>query len=130
MSGADKVAALDALALKVILPYVIIAVVLVIMAVLIWISSLPEVEAKEEKVSDEGAKRTSLFGFPYFWLGVVALFFYVAAVDTLINYGLSLGFDINVAKFFSSFTLIAMIVGYFVIFWFATKGHKMGKYHA
>lgn len=118
MSGTDKAAALDALALKVILPYVIIAVVLVIMAVLIWISSLPEVEAKEEKVSDEGAKRTSLFGFSYFWLGVVALFFYVGAevvaVDTLINYGLSLGFDINVAKFFSSFTLIAMIVGYLV----------------
>jgi len=35
-------------------------------------------------------------------------------VDTLINYGLSLGFDIKVAKFFSSFTLIAMIVGYLV----------------
>ena len=118
MSGVDKVAALDALALKVILPYVIIAVVLVIMALLIWISSLPEVEAKEEDVSDNEVKRTSLFGFPYFWLGVVALFFYVGAevvaVDTLINYGLSLGFDIKVARFFSSFTLVAMIVGYLV----------------
>lgn len=117
MSGADKVAALDALALKVILPYVIIAVILVIMAVLTWISSLPEVEAKEE-VAENEVKKTSLFGFPYFWLGVVALFFYVGAevvaVDTLINYGLSLGFDIKVAKFFSSFTLIAMIVGYLV----------------
>ncbi len=117
MSGADKVAALDALALKVILPYVIIAVILVIMAVLIWISSLPEVEAKEEVAENEVTK-TSLFGFPYFWLGVVALFFYVGAevvaVDTLINYGLSLGFDIKVARFFSSFTLIAMIVGYLV----------------
>jgi len=118
MSGADKTAALDALALKVILPYVIIAVVLVIMAVLIWISSLPEVEAGEEDVSGNEVKRTSLFGFPYFWLGVIALFFYVGAevvaVDTLINYGLSLGFGIKVAKFFSSFTLIAMIVGYLV----------------
>lgn len=118
MSGTDKAAALDALALKVILPYVIIAVVLVIMTVLIWGSSLPEIEAKEEETSDNEVKRTSLFGFPYFWLGVVALFFYVGAevvaVDTLINYGLSLGFGIKVAKFFSSFTLIAMIVGYLV----------------
>jgi glucose/galactose transporter len=118
MSGTDKAAALDALALKVILPYVIIAVVLVIMAVLIRISSLPEVEAKEEEISDEGVKRTSLFGFPYFWMGVVALFFYVGAevvaVDTFINYGLSLGFNISLARFFSSFTLIAMIVGYVV----------------
>ncbi len=118
MSSADKATALDALALKVILPYAIIAVVLVIMAVLTWISSLPEVEAKEENVPEGGTKRTSLFGFPYFWLGVVALFFYVGAevvaVDTLINYGLSLGFNINVARFFSSFTLVAMIVGYLV----------------
>ncbi len=118
MSGVDKAAALDTLALKVILPYVVIAVALVIMAVLIWVSSLPEVEAGEEEVSDNEVKRTSLFGFPYFWLGVVALFFYVGAevvaVDTLINYGLSLGFGIKVAKFFSSFTLIAMIVGYLV----------------
>ncbi len=118
MNSADKATALNALALKVILPYAIIAVVLVIMAVLTWISSLPEVEAKEENVPDGGTKRTSLFGFPYFWLGVVALFFYVGAevvaVDTLINYGLSLGFNINVARFFSSFTLVAMIVGYLV----------------
>jgi len=64
MSGADKSAALDTLALKVIFPYVIIAIVLVIMAVLIWISSLPEVEAKEENSHNGGAKRASLFGFP------------------------------------------------------------------
>ncbi len=118
MSSAGKTAALDTLALKVVLPYVIIAVVLVILAAFIWISSLPEVEAKEEEVSDKEQKRTSLFGFPYFWFGVVALFFYsgveVVAVDTLINYGLSLGFGIKVARFFSSFTLIAMIVGYLV----------------
>ncbi len=118
MSSAGKAAALDALALKVVLPYVIIAVVLIIMAVLVWISSLPEVEAKEEEVSENEVKKTSLFGFPYFWLGVVALFFYAGAevvpVDTFINYGLWLGFDIKIARFFSSFTLIAMIVGYLV----------------
>ena len=118
MSGTDKAAALDALALKVILPYVIIAIVLVVMAVLIWISNLPDIAAKEDTPSDDGVKRTSIFQFPYFWYGVLALFFYVGAevvaVDTLINYGLSLGFDIKVAKFFSSFTLIAMIVGYLV----------------
>lgn len=118
MSVAGKTAALDALAMKIILPYVIIAIVLVIMAVLTWISSLPEVEAKEEEISGNEVRRTSLFAFPYFWLGVVALFFYAGAevvpVDTQINYGLSLGFNIEVARFFSSYTLIAMIVGYLV----------------
>ncbi len=118
MSMAGKTAALDTLAMKIILPYVIIAIVLVIMAVLIRISSLPEVEAKKEEISGNEVRRTSLFAFPYFWLGVVALFFYsgaeVVPVDAQINYGLSLGFNIEVARFFPSYTLIAMIVGYLV----------------
>jgi len=113
-----KAAALDTLAEKVIFPYVIIAVVLIVMAFLILLSNLPEIEAKGESVAGEGLKRKSIFQFPYFWFGVLALFFYVGAevvsVDTLINYGLSLGFDIKVAKFFSSFTLIAMMGGYLV----------------
>ncbi len=108
---------LDTLASKVILPYAVMAVVLVIMAVAVKYSSLPEVEAEEEEVTDEQPAHKSIFSFPYFWLGVLTLFFYlgaeVVAVDTLINYGKSLGFSIDEAKFFSSFTLIAMIVGYF-----------------
>ncbi|RLD45636.1 MAG: glucose/galactose MFS transporter, partial [Bacteroidetes bacterium] len=47
-----------------------------------------------------------------------ALFLYVGAeviaVDTLISYGSSLGFEMSEAKFFSSFTLGAMIFGYFL----------------
>jgi len=118
LESAAKAAALDKLAEKVVLPYVIIAVVLVIMGIMILISALPEIEAKEEPATGHELKRKSLFQFPYFWFGVIALFFYVGAevvaVDTLINYGLSLGFDIKVAKFFSSFTLVAMLVGYLV----------------
>ncbi len=117
MTGAAREAALNQLSEKVILPYVIMAIVLVLMAIAIRFSSLPEVEAEEEEHKDEVAK-SSIFGFPYFWIGVFTLFFYLGAevvsVDTLINYGLSLGFDIDHAKFFSSFTLIAMIVGYLV----------------
>ena len=117
MTDAAREAALGQLSQKVILPYVVMAIVLVLMAVAVRFSTLPEVEAEEEEDNDEPAK-SSIFGFPYFWLGVITLFFYLGAevvsVDTLINYGLSLGFDINHAKFFSSFTLIAMIVGYLV----------------
>jgi glucose/galactose transporter len=117
MTEAAREAALGQLSQKVILPYVVMAIVLVLMAVAVRFSTLPEVEAEEEEGNDEPAK-SSIFGFPYFWLGVITLFFYLGAevvsVDTLINYGLSLGFDINHAKFFSSFTLIAMIVGYLV----------------
>jgi len=118
LEGAAKSAALDVLAEKVILPYVIMALVLVVLAVLVRISGLPEIEAEEEPLEEGEVEKQSLFQFPYFWFGVLALFFYVGAevvaVDTLINYGLSLGFDIKVAKFFSSFTLVAMMVGYLV----------------
>ena len=109
---------LNELAARVIVPYIIMAIVLVIMALAVKYSSLPEVEAEEEESDTEESSHKSIFSFPYFWLGVLTLFFYIGAevisVDTLINYGLSLGFDIKEAKFFSSFTLVAMIVGYFV----------------
>jgi glucose/galactose transporter len=115
--AAARATLLDDLAARVIWPYIIMAVVLVIMALAVKYSSLPEVEAEEEEHSDDEPVRSSIFSFPYFWLGVITLFFYlgaeVIAVDTLINYGKSLGFGIDEAKFFSSFTLIAMIVGYF-----------------
>ncbi len=116
LSGADRTAALDQLAHKVIGPYVIIAISLVLLALLIFFAPLPEVENEEEEVKENEVKRTSIFQYPYFWLGVLTLFFYVGAevvaVDTQINYGLSLGFDIKVAKYFSSYSLIGMIIGY------------------
>ncbi len=116
MTAAAKTAALDQLASKVILPYVVMAVVLVLMALAVKFANLPEVEAEEEETGDEPETRKTLLSFPYFWMGVLTIFFYlgaeVIAVDTLINYGKSLGFNLSEAKYFSSFTLIAMIAGY------------------
>jgi len=120
LSAADKAIALDQLSHRVIMPYVIMAIVLVLLAMLIKYSPLPEIEEEEEEeeTHKNGVKRMSIFQFPYFWLGVITLFFYVGAevvsVDTQINYGLSLGFDIKVAKYFSSYTMIGMIIGYIV----------------
>ncbi len=116
LSGPDKAAALDQLAHRIIGPYVIIAIALLLLGLLILFSPLPEVENEEEEVKEGEVEKTSIFQFPYFWLGVLTLFFYVGAeviaVDTQINYGLSLGFDIDKAKYFSSYTLVGMIIGY------------------
>ncbi len=118
LNDVDKAAALDQLAHKVIGPYVIMAAVLVALALLIIFSPLPEVEDEEDSEAEGETPRTSIFQFPYFWLGVLTLFFYVGAeviaVDTQIAYGKALGFDISVAKWFSSYTLIGMIIGYIV----------------
>ena len=118
MDAAGKVAELDLLAAKVIIPYVIMAIVLILLAIMVRFSPLPDIDAEEEETGlTENAKRTSIFQFPYLWLGVFTIFFYVGAevvaVDTLIAYGKSLGFELSKAKFFSSFTLTGMIVGYF-----------------
>lgn len=119
MDAVSKAVELDALATRVIFPYVIMAVVLVILGALVRFSPLPDVEGDKEVNDDKSTdERKNLAQFPYLWLGVLCIFLYVGveviAVDTLIGYGNFLGFDFSEAKFFASFTLGAMIVGYFV----------------
>ncbi len=117
MDMLSKAIALDDLALKVINPYIVMAIVLFLLAGLVRFSSLPDIDTEEDNDGTQTA-RTSIWQFPYLLLGVVTIFVYVGvevvAVDTLIGYGNFLGFEFAEAKFFASFTLFAMIVGYFV----------------
>lgn len=118
MSELGRILVLDDLAAKVIGPYVVMAVALVLLAGLVRFSSLPDIEGEEgdnEKATDA---RKSIWQFPYLLLGVLSIFVYVGveviAVDTLISYGNFLGFEFSEAKFFASFTLGGMIAGYFI----------------
>lgn len=105
---------LDALAHRVILPYSIMAGVLVLLALMIWFSSLPEIDMEEE-VSRESPK-TSVFQFPHLLLGAWCIFVYVGAEvmagDVIGTYGKSLGMSLDETKNFTSYTLWAMVVGY------------------
>ena len=118
MDAIAKAAVLDDLAAKVINPYIVMAVVLFLLAGLVRFSSLPDIDAEEDQVDSSGTERTSIWQFPYLLFGVISIFVYVGveviAVDTLIGYGNVLGFEFSEAKFFASFTLGAMIVGYFI----------------
>ncbi|MCX2480394.1 sugar MFS transporter [Pedobacter sp. MC2016-15] len=120
MSPAAKVAELNLLASRVILPYAVIIVVLLILAVLIYFSTLPEIDAdkEDEAVSMATAGKTSVFQFPHLLLGVLTMFLYVGvevmAGDTVISYGAYQGVPLATAKFFTSFTLLGMILGYLV----------------
>jgi len=93
---------------------------LMLLALMVKYSPLPDIDAEEDETSAEtlGHSRNSIFQYPYLWFGVLTLFLYVGAevvaVDTLIAYGSSQGFALSEAKFFSSFTLAGMIIGYFV----------------
>ena len=99
------------------MPYVVMAIVLFVFAFLIRKAPLPEIEATEnEEVKEGETKKTSIFQFPHLWLGVITLFVYVGAEviagDSIIAYGLSLGIPAADAKFFTTFTLLAMVATY------------------
>ena len=113
----EKNTLLDAMADSVFMPYLIMALVLFILGILIRKAPLPQVEASETEIIEEGkTAKTSIFQFPNLWLGVVALFVYVGAEviagDTIIAYGISLGFTGEEAKYFTTYTLLAMVVTY------------------
>jgi MFS transporter, FHS family, L-fucose permease len=81
---------------------------------------LPEIDTDAEDVtsSDSNAKKTSIWQFPHLVLGVIALFFYVGveviAGDSIIRYGQSIGIHMDSAKYFTSLTLLSMIIGYII----------------
>ena len=120
MDSVQKSAELNELASRVILPYIIIISVLVVLAALIYFSSLPEVESEQEDdvATSKTTSKSSIFQFPHLLLGAVTIFVYVGvevmAGDSIISYGASQGIALSTAKFFTSCTLGAMIVGYLI----------------
>ena len=111
---------LDELASRVIMPYLVMAVILVLLGLLLKFAHLPEVDtdAEDEVSGDSNAKKTSIWQFPHLVLGVIALFFYVGveviAGDSIIRYGQSIGIAMESAKYFTSLTLLSMIIGYII----------------
>lgn len=116
MNVSEKALALDELARRVIMPYSIMSIALVFMGIAVYFSPLPTIEEDKENLKDVGKRH--IWAFPHLILGVIALFLYVGvevvAGDTIIRYGLSLGIKMSIAKAFTSYTLICMLIGYFV----------------
>lgn len=120
MDAAARAATLDELASRVVVPYIIIAGVLVLLAVAVVLSSLPDINDEGDDggtVATAGSKK-SIFDFPHLFLGVLALFLYVGvevmAGDTIISYGKSLGIELSIARYFTQATLAFMLIGYVI----------------
>ena len=118
LDAAARSIALDELATRVVNPYIVMTIILILMGIGIRISPLPEIEKEQDPDVNESVfkGKTSIFAFPHLVLGGIALFFYVGAEviagDTIIRYGQSLGIKMDVAKSFTSYTMLSMLVGY------------------
>jgi len=117
VSTEEKNTLLDTMADSVVTPYITMAAVLFVLGILIRKAPLPHVEAEPiEEAKDGETAKTSIFQFPHLWLGVLTLFVYVGAEviagDTIIAYGISIGIPAEEAKYFTTYTLMAMVATY------------------
>jgi glucose/galactose transporter len=100
---------------SVIVPYIIMTIVLIALMLFVKAAKLPEID-DEANVSEEDKSDKSIFAYPYLWLGILALFFYVGvevvAVTYLIPYGDALGIPTEISMHFPIYALIALVIGY------------------
>ncbi|MEJ5994279.1 sugar MFS transporter [Pedobacter sp. Du54] len=120
---AQKNAILDELLQRVHTPYIALAVIFVLFAILIKFVHLPDVnEDGDESVESTSASanlksaKTNIFQFPHLFLGAFAIFCCVAvevmAGDGITTYGRELHINADILRFSTTFTLFCMLVGY------------------
>jgi FHS family L-fucose permease-like MFS transporter len=119
MDALQRVATLDELASRVIVPYLAMAAILAAIGIAVKFSRLPDLDPAVENAGSDDAEldgKTSIFQFPFLLLGVVAIFcdvgLEIVAGDTIISYGLSQGIPISIARHFTSLTMTFSILGY------------------
>jgi FHS family L-fucose permease-like MFS transporter len=120
INTSDKNNLLTELSNKIRMPYLIMAIVLIILAIVIFFSSLPEINDKETVTQNENKSTTnkSIFKYPHLWMGVLSIFLYVGtevlAGDAIGIYGNAMGMPLNETRYFTSFTLTGMLIGYLI----------------
>lgn len=116
---AERESLLNELISRIETPYIVMAVVLFALSLMIRRSNLPEIDTNADSGTSDTSlskNKTSALQFPHLMLGVLALFCFVGlevmSGDGITIYGKQLGFDLDQTKYFTSFTLIAMLIGY------------------
>lgn len=120
--GPLREAILNEFAAKVYMPYMVMAGILVLLAIWIVKSPLPELRAADANPQpageNPGEARTSVLQFPHLLLGALCIFVYVGvevlAGDAIGTYGRSFGIPADEAKYFTALTLTSMLVGYVI----------------
>lgn len=113
LSGPLKDALLDSLSHRVIEPYSILTIVLVVLALMIKYSPLPEVDTESSISPSSG----TVWEHPHLVWGILSIFAYVGvevlAIDSLVGYANSQGFTLGQAKQFPSYAVGLMLAGRF-----------------
>ncbi|AZI26358.1 glucose/galactose MFS transporter [Pedobacter sp. G11] len=118
MEGAAKETVLNEIIGRVVVPYGIVALILLLLGFFVRFSPLPEIDTDQEdgQLSADNAEKKSILDFPHLVLGAIAIFFHVGsqviAVDSIVNYASHHGMAFMEAKIFPSYTLSATIIGY------------------
>lgn len=103
-------------------PYLVMAGALLLLGFYILRSTLPEIKTSEANLqpshSENAKDKTSIFQFPHLWLGALCIFFYVGAEvmagDAIGTYGKGFNIPTDETKYFTSYTLAAMLIGYLI----------------
>lgn len=118
LDATTKAAELDTLAQKVVQPYIIITIVLTVLAIVFYFIHLPDIKEEEETINTANIAKakTKFTDHPNLILGAIAIFFYVGveviSYDTFSGFGESLGYKLDIAKSFASYTGYGLLVGY------------------
>jgi len=108
-------AALQALSNRVIIPYIIMATILIGLVLFIRMAKLPDIQDNESNDTVVNSHR-SILSYPYLWLGVLAIFFYVGAeviaIDYLVLLGKAQGLEASIATKLPIYALFALVAGY------------------
>lgn len=115
MDAVTKAARLDQLSESVVIPYAVLAAILLLIAFLIRFAHLPEIMPEKKEKPDTTIDTSSAVRSQYL-LGFLAIFCCVGtevlAGDSIGNYGLYHGLNLDIAKSLTSYTLAAMMAGY------------------
>lgn len=116
VSVAQQNVILDELSSRLVLPYIIIALVLIGLGLLIKLTRLPDIDDENANKGKDDQLKVNVFKHTQLVLGAICIFCAVGvevlAIDTIINYAQYTGLSFREAKYFASYTLLFMIISY------------------
>jgi glucose/galactose transporter len=116
LSAPEQLQVMNDLASRLILPYLCMALVLMVLGLMIRYSHLPDVQEPEDEAG--ASEKKSIFQFPHLILGAITIFCGVSvevlAVDSVIGYAQYNGLAFKDAKYFATITLFFMIISYLI----------------